>query len=110
MRYLDEKAAQCGYADYVSQHLKFPPQGPLPLPGNSTEFDPDCNIWMEIFTAALIINPAFNVYRIFDTVRSDGAGVPTGLSVPYCFSSIRFSGTSWASRKLSFVCSCERGG
>lgn len=31
------------------------------------EADPGCDVWDSIFNAALIINPAFNIYRIFDT-------------------------------------------
>lgn len=65
---LDEMAESCGYSNYMSQHLKYPPNGPLPLPGNSVEFDLGCDAWGAIFKAALMINPAFNMYRIFDVV------------------------------------------
>ena len=60
-------AQRCNYADYFEKHVSYPPQGLLPLPGKSIEFDPGCDVWDEIFNAALIINPAFNIYRIFDT-------------------------------------------
>jgi carboxypeptidase D len=52
----------------MSQYLKYPPNGPLPLPGDSVEYDTGCDVWDEIFNAALMINPAFNIYRIFDMV------------------------------------------
>ena len=47
---------------------EYPPRGLLPLPGESVEADPGCDLWTEIFNAALLINPAFNIYRIFDMV------------------------------------------
>lgn len=67
MAELDAVAARCNYADYMEQHLTYPPQGLLPLPGRSTEADRGCDVWDMIFDAAVTINPAFNIYRIFDT-------------------------------------------
>jgi carboxypeptidase D len=68
MSHLDKQAVACNYAGYVDKHVTYPPNaGLLPLPGESTEADPGCDVWNEIFHAALLINPAFNVYRIFDT-------------------------------------------
>ncbi|KAG8813069.1 hypothetical protein FRC17_001683 [Serendipita sp. 399] len=66
MKELDKINKKCGYANYMDKYLKYPPRGKLPLPGHSTQFDPGCDVWTLIFEAALIINPAFNVYRIFD--------------------------------------------
>jgi carboxypeptidase D len=88
---LDKKAEDCHYADYTQKYLRYPPTGPLPLPGKSTEFDDGCDVWTDIFDAALIVsanycfhivrrsrhvlqvNPAFDIYRIFDTVTSNVA-------------------------------------
>lgn len=70
MAQLDKQAAACNYAGYVAKHVQYPPKGLLPLPGKSTEADPGCDLWDEIFNAAFIVNPAFNIYRIFDTVSS----------------------------------------
>jgi len=42
-----------------------PPAAPFPLPHMIN--DPACDVWDEIFNAALLVNPAFNIYRIFDT-------------------------------------------
>ncbi|KAI0640566.1 alpha/beta-hydrolase [Trametes meyenii] len=67
LAHLDSVAERCNYAGYVEKHVTFPPKGPLPLPGRSTENDPGCDVWDEIFDAALAVNPAFNIYRIFDT-------------------------------------------
>lgn len=70
MARIDAAAEKCGYSTYSATHATFPPSGLLPLPGNSTEAVPGCSLWEEIFDAALLVNPAFNIYRIFDTVRS----------------------------------------
>ena len=68
MDQVDAVAEQCGYTSYFSQHVTYPPSGKLPLPGNSIEADPGCDIWSMIFNASLLVNPAFDIYRIFDTV------------------------------------------
>jgi len=67
MAKIDSIAAKCGYTDYMSKYVTYPPKGLLPLPGNSTSADAGCDVWDMIFDAAVIVNPAFNVYRIFDT-------------------------------------------
>lgn len=67
MQQLDTIATKCNYAGYINKYVTFPPQGLLPLPGNSTSADPGCDVWNLIFDAALLINPAFNIYRIYDT-------------------------------------------
>ncbi|KAF8876000.1 alpha/beta-hydrolase [Infundibulicybe gibba] len=78
MAHLDKTAAACGYTGYVAKHVTFPPKGIFPLPGKSVEADPGCDLWDEIFDAAFLINPAFNIYRIFDTfpVLWDVLGFP----------------------------------
>ena len=82
LKQLDDTAQKCNYAGYVEKYVTFPPKGPLPMPGKSTFADPGCDIWNEILTAVLIVNPAFNVYRIFDTypVLWDVLGFPCVLS------------------------------
>ena len=70
MNYLDSRAAACNYANYSATHVTYPPKGLLPLPGESVEADEGCDVWDEIFDAALLINPAFDIYRVFDTVRA----------------------------------------
>lgn len=69
MAHLDAQAVACNYTGYFDRFVSFPPKGILPLPGNSVEAARGCDLWDEIFEAALIINPAFDIYRIFDTVR-----------------------------------------
>jgi carboxypeptidase D len=67
MEELDAIAARCNYTDYMEKHVTYPPKGLLPLPGKSTSADPGCDVWDMIFDVALNVNPAFNIYRIFDT-------------------------------------------
>jgi carboxypeptidase D len=67
MAELDAQAVKCNYTGYMDKFVTYPPKGLLPLPGKSTFADKGCDLWDTIFNAALIINPAFNIYRIFDT-------------------------------------------
>ena len=67
MNQLEATAKKCGYTDYMSTYVTYPPKGCLPLPGNTFDIDFSCDVWSSIFNASLIINPAFNIYRIFDT-------------------------------------------
>ena len=71
LEYLDQTAATCNYTNYVSTYVKYPPEGLLPLPGDSVEFADGCDVWDDIFNNALIINPAFDIYRIWDTASHD---------------------------------------
>ncbi|KAI0002905.1 alpha/beta-hydrolase [Russula compacta] len=77
LAHLDSVAAACNYSGYMKKHVRYPPRGRLPLPGQSTEADPGCDVWNEIFEAALLVNPAFNIYHIFDTtIPWDVLGFP----------------------------------
>ncbi|KAG0692282.1 Alpha/Beta hydrolase protein [Suillus ampliporus] len=78
MAHLETKAAKCNYTGYVDKYVTYPPTGLLPLPGDSVEFAKGCDVWDDIFNNALIINPAFNIYRIWDTYPSlwDVLGFP----------------------------------
>lgn len=78
MAYIDDTAKKCGYSDYMQKYVTYPPQGLLPLPGNTSIVDPSCDVWEKIFEAALLINPAFNMYHILDTypVLWDVLGFP----------------------------------
>lgn len=67
MAQIDTLADKCGYTNYSATHVTYPPKGLLPLPGKSTEGDRGCRVWDSIFDAALLVNPAFDIYRIFDT-------------------------------------------
>ena len=66
MKELDALSEKCGYTGYMDKYVTYPPKGLLPLPDS----DPDeCDVWDMVLDAALTTNPAFNIYRIFDTVR-----------------------------------------
>ncbi|RPD60583.1 alpha/beta-hydrolase [Lentinus tigrinus ALCF2SS1-7] len=80
MAQIDAVAARCGYANYVNTYMTYPPKGPLPLPGNSTEYDEGCNVWEMILNASVLVNPGFNYYRIFDNwpILWDILGYPAG--------------------------------
>lgn len=103
MAELDKKAASCKYAGYMDKYVTYPPKGLLPLPGKSTDLDEGCDLWGEIFNASLIVNPAFNMYRIFDTVSTDCVPMDwysiTRFTDPYLCSTPSY-GTFLASRKL----------
>lgn len=90
MAHIDAAAEKCGYSTYSAIHATFPPSGLLSLPGNSTEAVPGCSLWEEIFDAALLVNPAFNIYRIFDTVRSLFNSSNSDVLILFSF---RFCGT-----------------
>ncbi|KAF9460967.1 alpha/beta-hydrolase [Collybia nuda] len=78
MKQLDQLAITCNYTGYIEKHATYPPKGLLPLPGRSTSAERGCDLWDVIFDAAFRINPAFNIYRIFDTypVLWDVLGFP----------------------------------
>ncbi|KAK7023508.1 hypothetical protein VNI00_016726 [Paramarasmius palmivorus] len=60
---LDAINDACGFTEYLEKFTAAPPAGPLPMPNVSRA----CDTWDLIFDAALSVNPAFNIYRIFDT-------------------------------------------
>ncbi|KAJ7667096.1 alpha/beta-hydrolase [Mycena rosella] len=78
MAQLDATAAQCNYTGYYEKFATYPPAGLLPLPGKSTEAARGCDLWDTVFNAALVKNPAFNIYRIWDTypILFDPLGFP----------------------------------
>ena len=55
MAELDNKAASCNYTGYVDKYVTYPPKGLLPLPGKSIVADEGCDLWDEIFNAALML-------------------------------------------------------
>lgn len=66
---IDQIADKCNYNSYLKKYLTYPPPpAPFALPGTSIKVDPGCDVYDEILGAALLLNPAFNIYRIFDMV------------------------------------------
>jgi len=78
MTYLESQNEKCGYEGYAEKYLQYPPSGPLPLPNGTSEYTDECDLFTAIFNAALLVNPAFNLYRISDTwpVLWDVLGFP----------------------------------
>ncbi|KAL2404038.1 serine carboxypeptidase [Exophiala dermatitidis] len=68
----------CGYSGFLNEYLAFPPKGPLPTPPNSDLSDESCLPWQEVFAAASLVNPCFDVYQIETTcpVLWDVLGFP----------------------------------
>ncbi|CAE6433175.1 unnamed protein product [Rhizoctonia solani] len=72
---LQQVSDKCGYTDYAKKYVTYPPKGKLPLPSQAYTGTPndsgikvkdECAIWDMVYYAAITVNPAFNVYRIFD--------------------------------------------
>ncbi|CAK5262124.1 unnamed protein product [Mycena citricolor] len=76
MDQLEATSKQCNYADYMSTYVTYPPNGLLPTP--DVPSSGDCDIWNTVLNQALVKNPAFNIYRVFDTfpVLWDVLGFP----------------------------------
>ncbi|KAI9755281.1 MAG: hypothetical protein M4579_004346 [Chaenotheca gracillima] len=55
----------CNYTSFLNDYLVFPPNGPLPNPPNASV--EGCDLWDDILTAALDINPCFDIYEITTT-------------------------------------------
>ncbi|CUA67083.1 hypothetical protein RSOLAG22IIIB_07169 [Rhizoctonia solani] len=86
MNYVRSVGTKCGYTGWMEKYVTYPPAGPLPLPAQAYQGTPDygnvvdgCSIWPEIRAAALMVNPNFNVYHIFDLwpIPWDVLGFPT---------------------------------
>ncbi|KAL9060436.1 MAG: hypothetical protein Q9162_000609 [Coniocarpon cinnabarinum] len=57
---------QCGYSDFGNQYFTFPAQqSPFPAAPNSS-ID-GCDVFDAVYSAALEVNPCFNIYHITDT-------------------------------------------
>ena len=66
MAELEKISAHCNYTGYAEKYLTYPPTTSVfPLPGESTVPDGLCDIWGLIVEEALTINPAFDIYFIF---------------------------------------------
>ncbi|KAF8335892.1 alpha/beta-hydrolase [Cantharellus anzutake] len=73
---LKSASDSCGFTDYAATYATYPPRpGPFPLPSqaylpgsipNSVNITSECLIQDDIYNATLMVNPTFNIYRIFD--------------------------------------------
>ncbi|KAG8793197.1 hypothetical protein FRC12_003568 [Ceratobasidium sp. 428] len=85
MAQLEKNGDACGYTDYYKKYATYPPRGKLPLPKqayhgipNYSNITDQCELWGQVYEAAITVNPNFNIYRIFDVwpVLWDVLGFP----------------------------------
>lgn len=55
---------KCGYDSFMRNALTYPPTGPIPTAPDSTKNG--CNLWEYSVSAAIYVNPCFNIYHIID--------------------------------------------
>lgn len=60
---INARAESCGYFQFMEEALTFPPAGKFTAPNSSVE---GCDVWDDIITAAIYVNPCFNVYHLTD--------------------------------------------
>ena len=63
MTSINQRAEQCGYFSFMEKALTFPPAGKFTAPNDSA---PGCDVWNDIVTAAIYVNPCFNIYHLTD--------------------------------------------
>lgn len=76
MASINNRSEACGYPAFLENALTFPPTGPIPTAPNSSL--PGCDVWDDILTAAIYVNPCFNLYHVIDfcPFLSDQLGFP----------------------------------
>lgn len=62
---IHERAAKCGYTNFLDKYLTYPPPGPLPNPPDANA--DGCDLWTDIYYAASAINPCFDIYQVATT-------------------------------------------
>jgi len=60
---VNKRADDCGFTAFMEEALTFPPQGKFTAPNASAE---GCAVWDDIATAAVYMNPCFNLYHVTD--------------------------------------------
>jgi len=66
---IHKRADDCGYTAYLEKYLTFPPpktKFPV-LPDPFKSATPTCDIFDDVYSAVLEVNPCFNIYHITDT-------------------------------------------
>lgn len=63
MESVNRRAESCGYNAFMEKALTFPPSGKFTAPNSSVE---GCDVWDDIITAAIYVNPCFNFYHLTD--------------------------------------------
>ncbi|KAI4090925.1 MAG: hypothetical protein LQ344_004453 [Seirophora lacunosa] len=89
---IHDKADECNYTTYYNTYLTFPPPpGPFPvLPDPLASENHTCDLFSNVYAAAVAVNPCFNIYHILDTcpflwsqlgIVNTGDYFPPGASV-----------------------------
>ncbi|KAI1617175.1 carboxypeptidase [Exophiala viscosa] len=60
---INQRAETCGYFSFMEEALTFPPKGKFTAPNVTA---PGCEVWDDIVTAAIYVNPCFNIYHLTD--------------------------------------------
>jgi carboxypeptidase D len=86
MESINQRAEQCGYFEFMDKALTFPPEGKMSVPNITAQ---GCEVWDDIITAAIYINPCFNFYHLtdycpflWDEMGFPSLGVVSTFSVP----------------------------
>lgn len=76
MTQINQRAERCGYLQFMEEALTFPPAGKFTAPNDSA---PGCDAWDDIVSAAIYVNPCFNVYHliVFCPFLWDEMGFPS---------------------------------
>ncbi|GAB7356685.1 hypothetical protein MBLNU459_g7396t1 [Dothideomycetes sp. NU459] len=64
---INTRAAKCGYTSFLEKALVFPPKGKLPTPPNVDYTEQGCELWNDIYNAASLVNPCFDIYQVATT-------------------------------------------
>lgn len=80
MDWLNEQNVKCGYDEWMRTALTYPPKGKLPDAPDSGKTE--CELWEYSVSAALYVNPCFNLYHLTDYC-------------PYLWNNLGFPGFGW---------------
>lgn len=69
--YIHNMSDSCGYTDYISTYLTFPPPGPFPstLPGTDADGKTlgSCDVFDTIYNEVFYVNPCWDIYQVATT-------------------------------------------
>jgi carboxypeptidase D len=57
----------CGYAAFREVAMQFPPNGTLPTPPNLNTDMEGCDVYDDVISAAMLVNPCWDVYQVATT-------------------------------------------
>ena len=61
---INQRAESCGYFAFMEEALTFPPTGGKLMAPNASA--PGCDVWDDIVSAEIYVNPCFNIYHLTD--------------------------------------------